>query len=252
MSEHRSQKQKTNEKMMELMLEYAGACHVEDITVEMDTKCQSSDQISYPPELDTKVKKLIADYNKSVKRKKLWKTSQKVFTKVAVFIFIVILGISILAVGVEAFRGKLLNFIVEIQEEYTKIEVKDNNDDLLDDISNVNIQDWDDLYLPTYIPKGFSPSITEDTSKMINIHYSNTVGDTVIFSQYKEIGTDLKIDTQDADTEVIIIQGEEGILAEKDGDNSIVWHNHESAFIIRSTIDKEELIKMAESIEKNR
>lgn len=250
MSGHVTQRQRTNEKITEVMLEYAGACHVENIAMEMDAQEQLPDKTPYPPELDVKVRKLIVKHNRRMKRKGFWETSRKAFIKVAVFAFIIILGISTLAVGVEAFRIKLLNFIVEVQTEYTRVEIGDSY--VLPDAPHVNIQDWENVYLPTYIPKGFSVSKAEDMGEVKAIRYSNPVGDLVDFSQYNNIDTDLRIDTQSARTETVMLQGEKALLIDKDGLTTIIWHNHEFMFMMQANIDKDELIKMAESIEKNK
>ncbi len=244
------QRQKANEKMLEAMLEYAGACHVKSIAEELDEQYESSHQIPYPPELDIKLRKLISDYNRRIRMRKLCNTGRKLLIKVAVFFLIIILGISILAVGVEAFRLKLFNFMIKVQEQYTSVKMEDYNP-LPNDPLN-SLQNYEDAYIPTYVPKGFSiiNAIVQDEIKVIV--YTNSIGEEIIFNQYDDINTDLRIDTQIARTDRIFVNGVEGIFIEKDDMYTLVWHNNESIFTLTAKVDKNELIKMAESVEKNK
>ncbi|MFO7888354.1 MAG: DUF4367 domain-containing protein [Eubacteriales bacterium] len=60
------------------------------------------------------------------------------------------------------------------------------------------------------------------------------------------------MNTEDATTEKININGNEGFLTIKEDRSMIFWHNDERSFTITGNIKKEEIIKIAESIEKNK
>ena len=113
--------------MLEAMLEYAGACHVENISNEMQAEDELKEQVAFPRELDTKVKKLIIQYNRKEYVKKIWKTTKRLLPKVAVGFCAVFISFTILVTSVQAFRVKVLNFIIETGKEYTSINLKEKN-----------------------------------------------------------------------------------------------------------------------------
>ena len=77
------QKEAAKEKILEAILEYAGACHVENIINEIDEEDRLEKQILFPTELDERINKLIANYNRKSKIEKVWKGATAVFSKVA-------------------------------------------------------------------------------------------------------------------------------------------------------------------------
>lgn len=235
-----TQKQKANEKIIEAMLEYATACHVENIVKEIDEH-KDIDNIHYPAELDYRINKLISDYKRRKKRDQWRKTAIKKFTKVAVFLFIILLGISIIGVGVEAVRLKIFNLVVEVMDEFTSMEVEEN-EDLSDDSNHI--------YMPTYIPEGYVSTGVETFNGVTIIQYVNAKGDTILFEQCKDEHSVLRIDTEDAEYKKVVINHVEAFIINKNSMTRLVWHDNEMAFTLMGTLDENELIKIAESITK--
>ncbi|NLN41742.1 MAG: DUF4367 domain-containing protein [Clostridiales bacterium] len=239
MSSLLTQRHKANEKIIETMLEYGAACHVENIANEINE--YNMDNVYYPTELDEKMKKLISSYKKRNKRKEMWKTGRKIFTKVAVFLFITILGMSILAVSVEAFRMKIFNFVVEVQDKLTSVGLEEN-DEVTDDSSHI--------YMPSYIPEGYKIMDVQSFKYITAIQYVNDTGDTIFFEQCKEGQSILRIDTENAESNRVIINGIEAFIINKNQMTGLVWHESEMTFTLMGTLNENELIKMAESIKK--
>src|SRR5690606_26668058 len=200
-----TQRHETIEKIIETMLEYATACHVENIVKEID-EYKDIDNIYYPAELDYRIKKLITEYKRRKKRDQLYKTGIKIFTKVAVFLFIILLGISIIAVGVEAVRLKIFNLVVEVMDEFTSMEVEEN-EDLSDDSNHI--------YMPTYIPEGYVSTGVETFNNVTIIQYVNAKGDTILFEQCKDEHSVLRIDTEDAEYKKVVINHVEAFIINK-------------------------------------
>ena len=239
MSSLSTKRQKANEEITEAILEYAAACHVDNIAEEIDEK--NIDDVYYPTELDEKMKKLISSYKKRNKRKEMWKTGRKIFTKVAVFLFITILGMSILAVSVEAFRMKIFNYVVEVQDKFTSVGLEEN-DEVTDDSSHI--------YMPSYIPEGYKIMDVQSFKYITAIQYVNDTGDTIFFEQCKEGQSILRIDTENAESNRVIINGIEAFIINKNQMTGLVWHESEMTFTLMGTLNENELIKMAESIKK--
>lgn len=235
-----TQRHETTEKIIETMLEYATACHVENIVKEID-EYKDIDNIYYPAELDYRIKKLITDYKRRKKRDQLYKTGIKIFTKVAVFLFIILLGISIIAVGVEAVRLKIFNLVVEVMDEFTSMEVEEN-EDLSDDSNHI--------YMPTYIPEAYISTGVQTFKDITVIQYVNDDGDTILFEQSKEMQSNLRVDTEYAESNKVLINDIEAFIVRKDSMIMLVWHDNEMTFTLIGCLDENELIKMAESVVK--
>lgn len=77
------QKEAAKEKILEAILEYAGACHVENIINEIDEEDRLEKQILFPTELDTRINRLIANYNRKSRIEKAWEGATAIFSKVA-------------------------------------------------------------------------------------------------------------------------------------------------------------------------
>jgi hypothetical protein len=98
------------------------------------------------------------------------------------------------------------------------------------------------------VPHGFKISKVESQEVTKIIQYTNDKGDFIIFSQSSNENTDMMVDTENAITQKIDINGYEGILVQKNGLNTIIWRKDNNLFSLMSKIDKNELIKAANSI----
>ncbi|GAB2045180.1 hypothetical protein AGATL06_16770 [Agathobaculum sp. TL06] len=110
-------------------------------------------------------------------------------------------------------------------------------------------------YVFSYLPNGFSEHLYEYNDDTIRAYFVNIHNeDEYILLNIAEAGQVLLADTEDAQNiSVVDINGMAGELSEKDGLYSLVWSDVSTAstFLLQSSIDKNELIKMAEGIEQN-
>lgn len=168
--------------------------------------------------------------------------------KVAVIfpIFIILLLTTFLSV--EALRTKVLNIFIQVEKEYT--EIRFGEDSQQPEERHPQIE-WDNAYVPTKVPKGYRiANITNNqTNKMIE--YLNDDKGYILFQQNNE-NSGINVDTEEAD-EVIhtTIQGQDGLIARKNDQISVVWKDKTRLFLITGnsmSVNKEELIEMAESV----
>ena len=108
--------------------------------------------------------------------------------------------------------------------------------------------EWKNVYIPAYVPEGYKISKTESLVTTKIIHYSNDKSQLIVFTQYNDENTNLRIDTENAKIDKVIINGVDGLIAEKDGAINIAWHNNDSTFSLISKVDKNELLKIAGSL----
>ncbi|KUO65812.1 MAG: hypothetical protein APF84_00720 [Gracilibacter sp. BRH_c7a] len=240
-------KEKAKEKMFDAILEYAAACHVENI-IEENKLAEEVLEFNPSPEFEYRMKKLIAEHDRSEKIKHIKNRTLKFLPKVAIFFFVLIGSLTLVIASVDALRIRAINLIVDIKDQYTGFTLEDSSDKT----HQINYQlppDWNGYY-PNYVPEGFTVIGAEDRTVLSNIYFEDSQGRTIRFSQYSSTNTDLRIDTENADVQQILIHDIEALLVEKQGLVGIVWEN-EYLFYITGEADKAELIKMAESVEKN-
>ena len=235
-------KEKTKEKMFDALLEYAAACHVDNIIEE--SKIIDQDPSPTPsPEFERKMKKLIKDHERKEKIKHLKNKTVRYLPKAAIFFFVLIGSLSLAITSIDALRVKVLNIIVEIQDQYTSIRMED--EDVLSDASQSGNQipppDWNG-YVPNYIPEGFQIVNTEEDPVGYIIHYTDAEGKFIRFNQIIRTNTDLRIDTENANVQQITIKGNEALFVEKQGLINIVWEE-EYLFYIVGEAEKDEMIK---------
>jgi len=231
-------------KVIEAYYGYIGEIYVNTIVDELEDKKEEIKNETFPKKLDTWVEEYIKTEEKKEKRIRLIKNIKKQSKKAAIILLIIIAGISTLIFTVEAIRVRVFNFFIERNERYTEIRVEEENN-----IDTPEL-DWENYYQPTYMTEGYFFESAEGIGSIKVLKYTNGENE-ITFTQANN-GTDFQLDTEDAVTEKININGNEGFLIIKEDRSMIFWHNEERSFTITGKIKKEEIIKIAESIEKNK
>lgn len=146
---------------------------------------------------------------------------------------------------VEAHREKVVEFVTHVFHELTDYrfvkEAPDTGEVVLPDLTF------------GYVPEGFE--LTEDsmeTATRRHFSYENTSGEFFRLTQqgitaegdYRTI-----LDTEDAQTYPITVNGNEGVFNTKSGYSSILWSDGPVVYHLRGTIEPEELKAIAENLE---
>jgi len=161
---------------------------------------------------------------------------------IALLIMLVILGATV--VSVEAVRVRVLNFFMDIQQEYTSFQLKDSSDV----VDGNTIIDWRQAYVPTYIPEGYEVNTTSQNDNYKKIEFKNAQGSII---NYMELSSAHQptVDTENADLfETITINGHEGALVVKNSLVTVIWAMNDRIFIIQGKIDRDMAVKMAEGV----
>jgi len=230
-------------KIIEAYYGYIGEIYVDSIVDELEEKNEEIKNRNFPKKLDTWVEEYIKKEEKKEKKTKLIKNIKKQSKRAAIILLIIIAGISTLIFTVEAIRVRVFNYFIERNERYTEIRVEEN------EIETPEL-DWENYYQPTYMTEGYYFESEEDGGLIKILNYSDGKNQIIITQTNNSAG--IQIDTEDATTENIKINGNEGFLTIKEDRSIIFWHNEEKSFTITGNIKKEEIIKIAESIEKNK
>lgn len=244
------QKEKAKQKILEMIFEYAGLCHVENIVneIEEDKEYCSNKQIYFPEELDKKMREIIDNYSENTNCRKSRKAFKKALPKVAAILVVVFTITTVFVANVGAIRAKVLNFMMEETEKYTSVDIKEEPN-ILKNNPEIIPPDWKGLYAPTYIPEGFRVTSAKNYEDVTSIVYINDAGQMILFEKFIRKDTNLRVDTEDTNAVPIEIKGFEGLLTEKNDITKIIWYNDDFLFSLTSKIDKNELMKIAESVE---
>lgn len=200
-------------------------------------------------EFSNKFKRKMSKLIKYEKRNPIINSIYTYSKKTAIVFLIVATGLFTLTMSVEAVRLKVINVITEIYEEFTSIIFsKEDN--------SVSVDSKFKPALPNYIPKGFKEIDKVESPIGLFIVYEN---DEYLQIRYScdEISTNsIILDTEDAIVEDINVNGYDAKYIVKDNIQQLLWNDNTSSYLIDMeskssqmiNSDKEELIKMVESI----
>ena len=160
------------------------------------------------------------------------------FGKVAAcFLLTFYIGLTVAVATVQSVRVELLQFILNIEERYTSFGFESTDE-------YVEIPaEWNGYYYPAYIPEGhvIARILSEE------VEYEGPHQETLMFSEHG-INTRGTIDTEDAFLDTMLIHGRPAMIFEKDIWVTIIWNVDNHCLIVEYTGEKEEAIKIAESV----
>lgn len=176
--------------------------------------------------------------NKDIKIKRPFKFNKRMFL-VAVIIMTIVLGS---VIGVDAVRVKIMNFILEIEDNGTDFRFS-SQDSSYNDIG-INRKNAIKLH---YIPEGFKLVKSNYSDNECSIEYKN---DESYFLVSKSSIPDMhSIDTENAKTKYVDINGKKAFLSKKDSVIIIFWTDENFLYNIYGNISEECIMNIAKNIE---
>ena len=222
------------EKVEDMM--YAEAAEIA-VGVEDEKNTLIFDEFEFSKEHEEKMKKLF----RREKRRGVIKRISKHSKGFAAGVVAVVVVSGVAVFSVEAWRTKVVNFVLNDKTTHTEISFVENSETVI----------AGDVYFK-YIPEGFEV-IEEDVSRTsTDIIFHD--GTTKIGYQKALISIEKSIDTENAIVKDVTINGMEGIVSKKDNKIILVWHDEEYVYTITSSgenrpISEEEIIKIAQNTE---
>jgi hypothetical protein len=109
--------------------------------------------------------------------------------------------------GPEAYRAKFFNMVTEIRDRYIQFAfVEKYNDNTVANIA----KNWQDVYLPTYMPDGFElVDMQKSKSNYYIISYKNKSNVNIYFNQFSIATYTFAVDSEDANVEKVKIKEKE-------------------------------------------
>ncbi|MGN1136300.1 MAG: DUF4367 domain-containing protein [Oscillospiraceae bacterium] len=151
--------------------------------------------------------------------------------------------LSTMVISVTAIREAFINFITEIFDTHTEVQII--QDDTAPDF-------FEDIYAITDIPDGFEIVFQNDNieeTPLLITEYQNGQ-EYVIFCQNIKSKYDVNVNTEGYEMIQIYINGNEGFMIDMGDDIYITWDNGKYILEISGNIGKDELIGIANSVQK--
>jgi hypothetical protein len=192
--------------------------------------------VKFSSEHETAMRKIFRKERNKLLIKKILRHSKRV----AVFLLAVIIVLSITVFSVEAWRIKALNFIIEMNKSHSQINFGGNN-------AKGNSYAVNGINLG-YIPEGFMLEKKDANNNMASLVFKGEKY-YFIFSM-SDIANTLAIDTESASIKKTNINGQDALFSSNNNVNILVWHDEELSFSLSGTIEENEMVRIAENIDK--
>jgi len=228
-------KQQLKNRVFEDMLYFAAEHRANELAGELPSDSEIEHPHLFSRSFESKMRKVIARQ----KRAESWKRYGGLLSKAAA-VFIVVTWI--LVARVEAVRVPVMNFYLEIKDEFTRIVMQDE-----DTNSPVRLPDRKDLYLPSFIPGSYRLVRVIDNKDYCIITYENGAGNSLIFSQDNE-GKGISIDTEGAEIYETTINGNKSVISVKENKTIILTVAPDKTFTLSGEIDRDTAIKIMQSV----
>ncbi|TEB15565.1 hypothetical protein Psfp_02060 [Pelotomaculum sp. FP] len=197
---------------------------------------------------DSGLKRFSQQLDAHLKKPKAYAKRQRVLkalNRVALAMLAVIVILFASVATVQAVRVRVLNFLMDIQQEYTSFQLKDSSSGSEGNSAAIN---WHKAYVPTYIPDGYEVSAISNSEPLKRIEFKNPQGVLITYIELSE-GNKPALDTEDASAfEPVSINGHEGSLIVKNSLVTVIWAMNDRMFMIRGQMEKDTAVKMAEGV----
>lgn len=163
--------------------------------------------------------------------------------KAAGFFAVLMLGLGIVTVSVEAYRDQFIRFVKKVTRRSTTYEYRIGNVPYLKaDLRKSVIG---------YVPEGFSIAKQSLYEDYCYINYADTIGhDYSIELTFVDSSTSgfVSIDTEGSELKYIMINDFEAVLNAKDDERQLLWSVNNVICQLAGNIDEDEMIHIAEEI----
>jgi hypothetical protein len=241
----KSNKDNGKKTMIEAYYKMIGEAHIDNLIEELESKKNEVEKVQVPHSLEDWFVEF--ERKRALKQKrKIWvQRMKKISVRAAVYLVFLIAFLTVVTLSVDAFRNRVFNYFLEKNEVYTEIEKREED-------SNQVVPDIEaeSFYYFSYLPPGYRYEKHTLYGDAIMIKYTNGE-ETILFDQDKGEAT-YQLDTEDAEVREVPIGNSNGQLIIKGDRTMLFWYNEDTSFLIKAYISEQEILKMAESLEKNK
>lgn len=182
---------------------------------------------------ETRMRKLIRQSKKKEKTAKPLRFRWRTAVLLAGIIILLVFSMSVSAVRITVFE-----LISNVYEKYTEIFF-DSSQSIPDDKFIA--------FKPSYIPNGFKANI-EDLDGSVYLEYVKD-DDYIIYEQKRREDVSTHINTEGVEVEFIEFNERPARYYSNQGTQNLIWYDDSYMYSISSTLDKNEVYKIAEGIQ---
>lgn len=183
-----------------------------------------------------KMRKLIRTSKKGIRNKVRWNRR----TLIACILIIILSFASVMSVS--AVRKQVFEFISEIFEKYSQIHYEKSEPTDMPTINSDNFE----AKLPEYIPEGFELYL-EDMQGIVRLDYAKD-NDYVSYEQMRIEQVSMQINTEGVELVDLTFNDLPAKYYSNQGVQNLIWYDDIYQYMVSSTLDREEVFKVAESI----
>lgn len=235
---------KKNDNKDEQFYKYIGSIHARNTAKNSDDIIKKSSEIDFPDSLDTWFDAYASEHIKNETKKKFKSRVSSIAKRAAIFLIILAIGTFVTTMSVEAYRIRFFNLITKVTDRYTNISIEREPDE----DTNKDYTVRESYFYPGHIPVGYKQTDTQSYGELRLTYYQNEKGDEIEFLQ-TELDPNFQVDTENATTTEININGSKGILVSKEDVKTLLWFTDTNSFFIMGKLNEKEIKTMAESLE---
>ncbi len=195
----------------------------------------SNEDIEY--QFSNKFQKRMKKLVKQSKKKEIYVGTMFLHKRIAVFIISIFILIAS-SMNVSAVRRAVFEFISYVYEKYTEI--------IFDKSGPITKGEFTP-FTPSYIPEGFTISL-EDLDGSVYLEYIKS-DDYIIYEQKNKEDVTSHINTEGIEMEDTEVNGLPAAYYSNSGVQNLIWYDELYMYSISSTLDKEEVFRIAMSIQ---
>ena len=162
----------------------------------------------------------------------------------AVLLIIFAIGMPAAIATVQPVRARVMELIFEIEREYTRVSLRERPG------AGVEVPaEWGGEYYPSYIPEGYEVDEVVNMTGNKYVLYTSQKEREERF-RFSEMGEDSVsgIDTENARIKYIVVNGNPGLIAEKDERTVVSWAEFDRYFVVSGNLSGEAAIQIADSV----
>ncbi|MBQ8615935.1 MAG: DUF4367 domain-containing protein [Oscillospiraceae bacterium] len=176
-------------------------------------------------------------YRKSQTMYAVQRTIPRIVRVAASILLFCYIGLTVAIAADSSVRIKVMEFILNIEEEYTEFGFVDTGEYM--DVPT----EWQGYYYPASLPDGFSVQ----SVMRYAVHFVNNEGVQLDFMDI-DAEASTAIDTENAEVKFISVNGHSALLVEKDPWISIIWSVDNRVLMVNYAGDLDSAIQIAESV----
>lgn len=165
--------------------------------------------------------------------------------RVAVIFIAMLLALTTTVFSVKALRDPVINFFIEVYEEFSRIIFQNDN------TGKLGTDRLEKYFTPQFLPDNFALVTEEKYDNIAVYRYRDSAGRDISYEQTILKGmNNMVIDTEGITTENVIVNGTVAIYYSNKGYDNIVWNDGVYVFSLSapSELGKSELLRIAESV----